>query len=250
MKYIKYLFITIFFFGISHECISQVKKDSLSVLFVGNSYTFNSNMPHLISLISDSTAIKLITSQSATGGATLKDHWTGRKGLKTKKRIKEGGYDVVVIQEHSMGTIENKDEFLNYTKMLCDLVKASGAKPYLYVTWARKKVPQYQDIISKVYEEAAQENDCNLVLVGDAWKLARSLKPDIELFNPDGSHPSDLGAFLTACVFVNTLTSDLPIRLPNSYFMSNYKGEKITLLMEDALDITFCIKIASEFIQE
>ncbi len=139
MKYIKYLFITIFFFGISHECISQVKKDSLRVLFVGNSYTFNSNMPHLISLISDSTAIKLITSQSATGGATLKDHWTGRKGLKTKKRIKEGDYDIVVIQEHSMGTIENKDEFLNYTKMLCDLVKASGAKPYLYVTWARQR---------------------------------------------------------------------------------------------------------------
>lgn len=234
--------------GISHTCPSQVEKDSLRVLFIGNSYTFYSNMPHLTSLISNGTAVKLITSQSAAGSASLKDHWTGKKGLKTKKRIKEGNYDIVVIQEHSMGTISNKDEFLNYSKKFCDLIKTSGAKPYFYVTWARQKVPQYQETITKIYKEAAKANNCELVLVGEAWKLARTIRPDIELFRPDGSHPSDLGAFLTACVFVKALSSGLPAQLPNWYFMSDSRGEQITLLNEDALDITFCVKIASEII--
>jgi hypothetical protein len=247
MKSIKYLLIVIFIFGFSNKAIAHIKKDTLRVLFVGNSYSFTSNMPHLVSLLSDSTAIKLITAKSATGGATLKDHWTHQKGLKTKKIIRKGNYDIVVIQEHSMGTIEKKNDFLNYTKKLCDLVKASGAKPYLYVTWARQKVPQYQDIITEVYREAAKENNCNLVLVGEAWKFARSLRPDIELFKTDGSHPSNLGAFLTACVFVNDLSPKVPHHLPNWYFMTDANREQITLLMEDPLDITFCIKVASDF---
>ncbi|WP_296314011.1 hypothetical protein [Winogradskyella sp. UBA3174] len=246
MKLIKYLFITIFFFGISNEALAQNKKDTLTVLFVGNSYTFTSNMPHLVSIISDSADVKLITSKSTAGGATLKDHWTNKKGLKTKKNINEGDYDIVVIQEHSLGTINKKDDFLNYSKKLCDLIKSSGAKPYFFVTWARQKVPQYQETITKIYEEAAKENNGKLVLVGDAWKLARSLRPGIGLYKLDGRHPSDLGSFLTACVFVNTLTSEVPKKLPNWYFTTDDNGEKITLLMEDSLDIIFCIKVASE----
>ena len=250
MKIIKYLFITILFFGISNECLTQVKRDTLSILFVGNSYTFTSNMPHLVSLISDSTNVKLITSKSTVGGATLSDHWNGKKGLKTKELIRKGGYDIVILQEHSMGTIENQNKFFNYSKKLCELVKASGAKPYFYVTWGRQKVPQYQEIITKVYQQAAQENDCNLVMVGEAWKLARTLRPDMELFMPDGSHPSNLGAFLTACVFATTFSAEVPKQLPDWYFITDSNGEKVILLWENSLDITFCVNIASEFIQK
>lgn len=249
MKLLKYLLIIIFVFGISNFTVAQVKQDTLRVLFVGNSYTFTSNMPHLVSLISNKTNTKLITSKSTAGGATLKDHWTHKKGLSTKKDIKNGNYDVVIIQEHSMGTIEKKADFLDYSKKFCDLIKSTGAKPYLFVTWALKKVPQYQDTITKVYKEAAQLNNCNLILVGEAWQLAYRLRPDIELFKQDGTHPSDLGAFLTACVFVNTLSTKITKKLPNWYFVTDANGEDITLLMEDALDITFCIKVAEAFIE-
>lgn len=247
MKYIKCLFITIFFLGLPHNGLAQTKKDSIRVLYVGNSYSFTSNMPHLVSLLSDTTDTKLITSNSAVGGATLKDHWNHNKNLKTKKIIQEGKYDIVVLQEHSLGTIEKKADFLKYSKRLCDLIKASGAKPYLYVTWARQKAPQYQETITKVYKEAAKENDCNLILVGEAWKLARTLRPDIELFEIDGSHPSNLGAFLTACVFVNTFASEVPLYLANWYVRADANREQITLLLEDPIDIKFCIIVASNF---
>ena len=235
--------VTIFFFGISTECLAQVKKDTLRVLFVGNSYTYYSNMPHLVSLISDSTKVKLITSKSTAGGATLSNHWNGEKGLKTKEIISKGIYDIVVLQEHSLGTIEKKDDFFKYSKKLCNLIKASGAKPYFYVTWAREKKPQYQETITEAYEQASKENDGGLILAGEAWKLAKTLRPDIPLFMPDGSHPSDLGAFLTACVFARTLSGELPEKLPNRYFITDSNGEQVMLLRENTLDITFCIKV-------
>jgi hypothetical protein len=249
MTFIKYLFITIFFFGITNVCLAQVEKDTLRILFVGNSYTFISNMPHLISEISDSTKVKLITSQSTAGGATLSDHWNGKKELKTREIIKKGDYDIVVLQEHSMGTIQKKEDFFQYSKKLCDLIKASGAKPFFYVTWARQKVPQYQDIITKVYQQASEENNSGLIMVGEAWKLARSLRPDVPLFMLDGSHQSDLGAFLTACVFTGAFSGELPQNLPNWYEVTDANGEKIMLFWENSLDVIFCRRVASTFIK-
>ena len=249
MKFFKYLFITIIFWGVSSECLAQVEKDSLRILFVGNSYTFVSNMPHLVSLISDSTSVKLITSKSTAGGASLSDHWNGEKGLKSKEAISSGKYDIVVLQGHSMVTIEEKEEFFRYSKKLSDLVKASGAKPYLYVTWARQKVPQYQETITEVYQQASEQNNCGIILVGEAWKLARTLRPNLQLFMLDGSHQSDLGAFLTACVFVGVFSEEVPVNLPTNYSVPDMNGEQVVLFWEDALDIIFCRKVASEFIK-
>lgn len=246
MKLNRYLFIVILFLGISNEGLAQVKKDTLSILFVGNSYTYFSNMPHLVSLISDSTQVKLISSKSTAGGATLSDHWNGNKELRTKEIISKGNYDIVVLQEYSMGTIEKKDEFLTYSKKLCNLIKASGAKPYFYVTWARQKVPQYQETITKTYQQAAEENDGGLIMVGEAWKLARASRPEAPLFMPDGSHPSDLGAFLSACVFARSFCGKLPENLPNRYFIKDANGEEVMLFGENTLDITFCLKVLSE----
>lgn len=249
MTLFKYLVATIFFLSMSQQVLAQPEKDSLRVLFVGNSYTFVSNMPQLVSLISQSTKRKLITSKSTAGGADLQDHWNGSKGLRTKELIKNGSYDVVVVQGHSMETINDKSNFLKYSKKLCDLIKESGATPMLFVTWARQKVPQYQEIITNVYKQASEENSCQLVMVGEAWKLARTKRPDIPLFMLDGTHPSDLGAFLTACVFVATLSEEIPETLSSSYFVTDASGEQLELLWEDDLDIIFCQKIASNFVK-
>jgi hypothetical protein len=249
MKFIKYIFITFFILGIFNLGIAHAKKDSLHILFVGNSYTSVPNMPQLVSQISDSTRVKLITTRSTAAGATLSDHWNGEKELKTKEAIKNGKYDIVVIQGHSLETIENKHDFLMYSKLLCDLVKESGARPYLYVTWARQNTPQYQDTINKVYQQAAHENNCELIRVGEAWKLARSLKPDINLFMPDGSHQSDLGAILTACVFVSKFSGELPPKLKSKYHIINSKSEPVVLNWDNLLDVEFCQKVATEFIE-
>ncbi len=248
MKKLKYVLIivSLFWYNI---CLSQSKTDTLNILFVGNSYTYFSNMPHLVSLISDSTQTKLLTSKSVAGGARLSHHWRGERGLSTKELIENGDFDIVVLQDQSMSAIEQPDSLLIYSKKFSNYIRKNGAQPYLYCTWAREKVPQYQETITDVYKQAARENNTGIVNVGDTWASAKRLRPDLELYLSDGSHQSPLGAFLTACAFVKELSKELPDELPRYYKVIDTYGESVELMLLDPLDITFCLKLVNEIIK-
>lgn len=248
MKAIRLLIIALVLTSLSQPGLAQQETDTLHVLFVDNSYTFTANMTHLVSLIADSTDTKLITYKSTAGGASLRDHWLGEKGLNTKAIISDGNYDIVVLQEHSMGTIQKPDDFFNYSGKFAELIKASGAQPYLYMTWARERVPQYQQIITSAYRQAAKQHGFGVVPVGEAWQAARELQPKIPLFMADGSHPSGIGALLTAAVFVSTLSADLPDQIPNYNFILDDRGEKVLIYWENPEDIVFSLKVAAEFL--
>ena len=129
MKYVNFC-IVLSLLALTHNCRAQDHLDTLKVLFVGNSYTYFSNLPQMVSLISDSTDTKLITEKSTAGGARLSQHWKGERGLTTMEKIKEGRYDIVVLQEQSMGTIEQPDSFLLYAKKLSEFIQDQGAKPF------------------------------------------------------------------------------------------------------------------------
>jgi hypothetical protein len=232
-----------------NTCSAQIERDTLKILFVGNSYTYYENLPQIISIISDSSKTKLITKKSTLGGSSLSEHWRGARGLKTNEIIKSGRFDIVVLQEYSMGSINEQDSVHKYLKLFCDFIKDNEAKPYLYLTWAREKVPQYQETINKVYLEAAKENEAVIVPVGKAWALAKQLRPNIELYDVDGSHPSKLGTFLTACVFVATILDEIPYELPNVYSTFDFEWERVRLMDIDSLDVIFCQKIAKEIIK-
>ena len=66
---------------LSMTWVSAQQKE-LKVLFVGNSYTYGYNLPHIVSIISQETSTLLITRKSVIGGASLKEHWNGGRELK------------------------------------------------------------------------------------------------------------------------------------------------------------------------
>ena len=248
-KIIFILSILLFLIGTSD--FAQNKKDTLKVLFVGNSYTHVNNLPQITSILSDGVKTKLITKSSTVGGGKLKEHWLGERKLKTKEIIKNGNFDIVVLQGFSMSTIEFPDTLTKYAGLFCDYIKKNGAKPYLYLTWARKKVPQYQETIDSVYYSIAKENNVKVVPVGKAWQLAQQLRPDIQLFQNEGSHPSKLGTLLTASVFVAALTGELPDVLPKSFRINDSNGEPVLLMYfwaENKLDLVYLKKIVEEVV--
>tara|TARA_R110002073_G_scaffold313380_3_gene485327 strand:- start:33499 stop:34215 length:717 start_codon:yes stop_codon:yes gene_type:complete len=198
------------FIGINSNAQTQLEKDTLRVLFVGNSYTYYEDMPKMVATISNNTKTKLVTEMSTLGGARLRQHWLNLRTLKTKQRIKEGKFDIVVLQGHSMVAIKKPDSLRKYSKLFSDFIRKSGAKPYFYLTWARGYAPHQQEQITKVYTEIADSNDALLVPVGEAWASVRKLRPNIELYDPDESHPSRLGAYLTAHIFVASFLNEIP----------------------------------------
>jgi hypothetical protein len=70
-----------------------------------------------------------------------------------------------------------------------------------------------QEQIDQGYELIARELDVSLVPVGYAWQSARTQDPDLDLWQADGSHPSQEGTYLAACVFYATLFQESPVGL-------------------------------------
>lgn len=226
--------------------ISFAQQKELNVLFVGNSYTYGYNLAHIVSIMSEETSTRLVTRKSVIGGARLSEHWLGKRELETKKIIAEGEFDVVVLQDFSMSGINSPDSTLKYIKLFADYNKLHGAETCLFNTWAREKVPQFQDEIDIMYMKAAEENGASRVPVGTAWELAMDLRPTVDLFTSDGSHPNELGCLLTASMFVRFLTGELPEKLPTLYRIEDASGETVRLMNHNPEDAEFCRRIALE----
>ena len=242
---------TLLIFGLAlYSGLLYSQQKELKVLFVGNSYTYGYNLPHIVSIISAETSTKLITRKSVLPGASLREHWNGGRELETKKIIAEGEFDIVVLQEFSMVAIHSPDSMLKYVKLFTEFNKRFGAQTYLFNTWAREKVPQYQAEIDEVYGQAARENGAVRVPVGAAWELAQDLRPMVDLYTSDGSHPNELGTMLSASVFVRVITGELPEILPTLYRIEDASGETVRLMNHNPEDAEFCRRIANEVLEQ
>ena len=60
------------------------------------------------------------------------------------------------------------------------------------------------------YRIMADDNDAIVSPVGAVWKYIRETAPQIELYNPDESHPSVAGTYAAACTFYATLFRSNP----------------------------------------
>lgn len=235
--------------GFSQLSNAAEKKDTLRVLFVGNSYVYYNNLAQMIGLITDSMDTKIICKKSTIGSATLEQHWNGSRGLKSKQIIASNKFNIVVIQDNSMWPLEHKDSLLFFGHLFCDYIKANGAKPYLYNTWAREKTPETQTRINEVYSELGKLENAIVVPVGASWALARQTMPAMNLFHTDGSHPSALGTFLIALNFIKKITGTLPKKYATVYNYYDKDGETFRIMQLTEAEIQFCVGIVNATIQ-
>ena len=186
------------------------KVHQIKILFIGNSYTYFNDLPRIVAqMANDSqTEIKLKTKEIAKGGFTLSAHFFNAD--ETLKVIKNGNWDYVVLQEQSVRPIENPKLFFEYVGKLNHEISKSGAQTILFMTWANKHRPNSIHEISKAYFDASEKNKTLVAPVGLAWETCRKKYPLIELYNPDGSHPSLEGSYLTACIFYSILLNEKP----------------------------------------
>lgn len=245
MKKLVYIMLALFILG-SARAGAQQKE--LKVLFVGNGYTYGYNLAHIVSIISEQTSTRLDTYKSTIGGASLAEHWNGGRELETKDMIATGEFDIVVLQDFSMSAILMPDSLLKYVRLFSEYNKSHGAQTFLFNTWAREKVPQYQEEIDAIYAQAAEENRAARVPVGPAWELAMDLRPSVDLFTSDGSHPNELGTMLSAAVFVRVICDELPEMLPTLYRIEDARGETVRLMNHNPEESEFCRRIANQIV--
>ena len=243
----KNIFLTFLLIFALTKVSANINRDTLRVLFVGNSYIYYNNLPQMVSLISDSLNTKLICKKSTYGGSTLGDHWNSRKGLRTREILEQEKFDIVIIQDNSMWPLEHADSVLMFGKLFCDLIKSKNATPYIYNTWSRESTPQTQSAINKTYESLALQTQSVLVPVGSIWAEAKAQKPTVQLYMSDDSHPSWHGTFLTALSFVKKITGTLPTRYKSMYNYPAMDKENIFIMWMPQDDVFFYDKIVKNY---
>lgn len=108
----------------------------MRILMLGNSFTFVNHMPDMLARLTGAEVV-----QHTRGGARLAEQLnpSTKMGARTQAALRDEKWDYVVLQEMSNGPITSKESFLKNTALLCEQIRANGAKPILYATWYMKK---------------------------------------------------------------------------------------------------------------
>lgn len=185
----------------------------LRVLFIGNSYTYENNLPEMLRQfsIAGKRSRPLEYTTIAPGDSTLHMAWDRRLASNT---IAKGGWDYVVLQEHSTAPLNNRASMIEYGKLFDKQIRKSGAHTVLYVTWARRGIPGQQQGINDAYSSLALETGALVCPVGPARATVVQTRTNLDLYQADGSHPSPAGTYLAACMFYNMFYGASPSGLP------------------------------------
>ena len=77
--------------------LTIAQGENKRVLFIGNSYTDVNNLPQLIQLAAESTGDCIDYRSNTPGGCTFQEHCSNQ----SMELIRQGGWDIVVLQEQS-----------------------------------------------------------------------------------------------------------------------------------------------------
>jgi hypothetical protein len=214
-------------------CGQETTPAPLKVLFVGNSYTSVNDLPAMVAeLVEAAGGRKIDVDRHLVGGCTLEKHVKDRKAI---DKIQAAKWDVVVLQEHSLRPVIDRQAMHEYARLLDAEIKQPGAKTVFYWTWARQHISDMQEghdpAKSPGYAKAmygfsgaaktadletwclqqkaglvgglngacfhiAKELGARVAPVGVAWKMALAADPAFVLHSPDKSHLNPTGTYL------------------------------------------------------
>ena len=192
------------------------------ILFIGNSYTFVNDLPGMFTKLACSGGHQVETGMAAEGGWTLAQHASSSPTL---DKIHFQQWDFIVLQEQSeIPAIQDSRIQSMYpaVRQLVHTIRASGAQPLLFLTWGHKDgdaefgLANYYDMqaqLSAGYLGIAQELNVPVVPVGTAWLKGVTQANPLNLWQTDGSHPTEQGTYLAACVFYAAIFHQTPVGL-------------------------------------
>ncbi len=202
-------------------------QDSVSVLFIGNSYTYTNALPNLLSDLATSLGDEVFFDSHTPGGTTFANHAANPV---VYGKINAQPWDFVVLQAQSQEPSFPDDQVntntLPFAEQLADSIYANNfcSEALFFMTWGRENGdPQWGPIstfdgmnarLRSAYMRFADSTDGAVAPVGSAWKYIRDTDPSINLYVGDGSHPSYAGSYLAACTFYASVFRKSPVGAP------------------------------------
>lgn len=188
------------------------RAEPRNVLFVGNSFTYYNNSLHnhyreLLQSARPGVASEGRGRILTISGGRLPEHRAGLMSLLASER-----WDVVVLQGHSRGPISDAtdDAFREAATEYAALIRAAGAEPVFFMTWAYAGQPDMTAELDAAYTGIGRQTGARVAPVGLAFAKVTEERPDIALRTADARHPTVAGTYLAACTFYSVLHRDSP----------------------------------------
>ena len=202
---------------------AEAPRASANVLFIGNSYT-----APVVPVFREFAKAKGKTGRIEAviaNGAQLRKHV--EKG-DAARLIAEGGWHAVCLQEQSQTPsfpeAQVREETDPAVRALREAAKGKADALVMYEHWARRDGDRRNRAddthaaqaarLQYSFDRLAREHKLRPAPVGRAWDRVMKDHPEINLYQPDGSHPSPAGAYLAACVLYATIYGESPEGLP------------------------------------
>lgn len=219
-------------------------QDSISVLWIGNSYTYVNDLPTMTSQLAASLGDEITFDSKTNGGYTFANQAADPL---TYTKIKSKSWDYVILQaqsqEPSFPTSQVNSNTLPYAEQLADSVYANRycSQVHYYMTWGRQNGDAQWDSINSfnkmngrlrdAYLRFMDSTEASVSPVGSAWRYVRDNYPSINLYQADGSHPSVEGSYLAAATFYASLFRKSPV---GATYISTLDQNTATILQEAA----------------
>ena len=220
------------------------------ILFIGNSYTYYNDMPEAIFLkILRAAGYNARITAITKGGWYLIDsaNPTDEVGTQVEDALAKRDFDFVILQEQSTAPILSPAKFYTGVRNLTEKLRADGATPILYSTWGRKEGHNTLAAngwtnrtmtwrIAAAYEAIAAELGLDVAYVGLAFHDVYTSHSDIELYDPDMTHPGAAGSYLAAMTIFARITGVDPTTVD---YNGELNEEEAAILKEAARKAVF-----------
>jgi hypothetical protein len=212
------------------------RAGALSVLFIGNSLTYENELPDVVTRIGLQVGDTIDAWSVAFPDYAIIDHIHSGTAITA---IKSWEWDYVVLQQGPSTVQINRDSLILWTKMIDPTIRAQGAQTGLFMVWPDASRMAFFDACRVSYQQAAQAVGGVFMPAGAAWQVAWGKDPQLQLYGGDGYHPSELGTYLAALVIYERITGRDARTLPDVAIRAgggslNVSASTVQLLQESA----------------
>ncbi len=215
----------------SHQSAPQVQPkmtDVKSMLWVGNSFFYYNNSMHgHVGQLMSSAGVTGLRSVSATiSGSGINWHDVGAHfkpgGVSSYSFVGDNEvrfntfdrpFDAALMMDCSQCPIHPKLQsvFFEYAKKHSDTVRAGGAQPAFFMSWAYQDKPEMTQQLAAEYIKAGKQNNALVVPAGLAFAASVAKRPELNLYIADKRHPSLAGTYLAACTVMASVYKKNPV---------------------------------------
>ena len=226
----------------------------MNILFIGNSYTYFFDLPSLFADLCRANGHDVRVDSVTAGGRELHEcldetheklHPTDGLAVRIAELLGEVKYDVLILQEQSCLPYHNPELFFAGAVGLSTIIGAW--RTILYATWGRMDGSEDLDYFGWTrlsmtkglydsYCHAAALVHGEVSPVGLCFAKAVETTPEIDLYDPDKSHPSYAGSCVAALCHYKTVFGEMPHDLS----VLKLDGEavaKLTAIVDDVVQI-------------